>query len=116
MEVGSLSTATSEVDGPLESMGTNTLSATGVPNWGGAAYFPACVVGVPRSQALGDAPGVHRQAGPVRHVVGEDGQHPPVSGMSGFWAFIPYVGGIIWFVKVQGALNRYWESKGVPAS
>jgi hypothetical protein len=22
---------------------------------------------------------------------------------------------IVWFVKVQGALNDYWEAKGVPA-
>ena len=25
---------------------------------------------------------------------------------------VPIAGPIIWFVQVQGALNRYWESKG----
>jgi hypothetical protein len=27
----------------------------------------------------------------------------------------PIAGAIIWFVKVQGSLNRYWESKGAAA-
>jgi hypothetical protein len=25
---------------------------------------------------------------------------------------LPLIGFIIWVVKVQGALNRFWESKG----
>jgi hypothetical protein len=46
----------------------------------------------------------------------EDGQsNPPVSGMSGFWIFLPYVGTFVWIAKVQGALNRFWQSKGAPA-
>ena len=41
-----------------------------------------------------------------------DGETSPVRGITGLWCLIPLVGGIIWWVKVQGALNRYWESKG----
>ena len=45
----------------------------------------------------------------------KDGQEPPVSGWTGLWLF-PFgfliVPAIVWFVKVQGALNDYWESKG----
>ena len=47
---------------------------------------------------------------------------PPVSGLTGLWIFVPYVGGIIYLAKVQGALNAYWKAKGsgtvstVPAS
>ena len=44
-----------------------------------------------------------------------DGQEPPFSGWIGLWWLLPIVGGIVWFVKVQGALNRYWESKAGPA-
>jgi hypothetical protein len=40
------------------------------------------------------------------------GQPKPVSGLTGFWNLIPLVGPIIWVVKVQGALNRRWESAG----
>jgi len=43
-----------------------------------------------------------------------DGQKSPVSGITGLWFILPIVGMIVWFVKVQGALNRYWESKGAP--
>ena len=41
-----------------------------------------------------------------------DGQHSPVRGTTGLWILLPIAGGIVWFVKVQGALNRYWEGKG----
>ena len=43
-----------------------------------------------------------------------DGREPPVSGWTGLWLFpfgIFIIPAIVWFVKVQGALNRYWESK-----
>jgi amino acid transporter len=44
-----------------------------------------------------------------------DGRAAPVSGWAGLWYLIPIVGAFIWFIKVQGSLNRYWESKGATA-
>ena len=47
----------------------------------------------------------------------KDGQQAPVSGWTGLWLFpfgIFLIPAIVWFVKVQGALNRYWESKSAP--
>jgi uncharacterized protein DUF4234 len=48
----------------------------------------------------------------------KDGRESPVTGWTGLWLF-PFgfliITAIVWFVKVQGALNDYWESKGVPA-
>ena len=44
-----------------------------------------------------------------------DGQKSPVRGVTGLWFLLPIIGNFVWFVKVQGALNRYWESKGAPA-
>jgi uncharacterized protein DUF4234 len=41
------------------------------------------------------------------------GQLPPTTGWTGLWAFpggVLVIPAIIWFVKVQGALNRYWEA------
>lgn len=42
------------------------------------------------------------------------GQQPPVTGWTGLWLF-PFgfliVPAIIWFVKIQEALNRYWEGE-----
>jgi hypothetical protein len=40
-----------------------------------------------------------------------DGQQAPFSGWTGLWLLLPIVGAIVWFVKIQGALNRYWEGK-----
>ncbi|HWH55356.1 MAG TPA: DUF4234 domain-containing protein [Gaiellaceae bacterium] len=45
----------------------------------------------------------------------KDGQQPPVTGWTGLWLFpfgIFIIPAIVWFVKVQEALNRYWERKG----
>ena len=43
-----------------------------------------------------------------------DGQEPPMTGWTGLWLFpgaILLVPAIVWFVKVQRGLNRYWEGK-----
>jgi hypothetical protein len=49
----------------------------------------------------------------------QDGREPPITGWSGLWLFpgaILIIPAIVWFVKVQGALNDYWESKGATPS
>lgn len=43
------------------------------------------------------------------------GQDPKVSAVTGLWVLLPLIGSIIWFVKVNGALNEYWESQGATA-
>jgi hypothetical protein len=51
----------------------------------------------------------------IRKMYEQDGQKSPVSGMTGLWVWpgiFIIVGPIIWLVKVQGALNAYWRSKG----
>ena len=42
----------------------------------------------------------------------EGNENPPVSGLTGLWGFVPYVGLFIYLAKVQGALNSYWKAKG----
>src|SRR4051812_3149366 len=44
-----------------------------------------------------------------------DGRAAPMTGWTGLWILLPIIGWFVWIVKVQGALNRYWESKGVIA-
>src|SRR4051794_15221897 len=35
--------------------------------------------------------------------------HPaPVTAITGLWILLPIAGPIVWFVKVNGALNAYW--------
>lgn len=44
-----------------------------------------------------------------------DGREPPTTGWTGLWILLPLAGFIVWVVKVQGALNRYWQSKRMAA-
>jgi hypothetical protein len=50
----------------------------------------------------------------VGKMYAKDGQQPPVSGWTGLWV-VPFgifiIPAIVWFVKVQGSLNRYWALK-----
>ena len=39
------------------------------------------------------------------------GKGQPLTWVTGFWLLLPLVGFIIWTLKVQGALNAYWESR-----
>jgi Domain of unknown function (DUF4234) len=51
-------------------------------------------------------------AGEVGGLYESRGQAKPVSGVTGCWIFLPLVGGIVWFVKTNGALNSFWQSQG----
>jgi hypothetical protein len=54
----------------------------------------------------------------VGKMYAKDGQEPPVTGWTGLWLFpgaILIIPAIVWFVKVQGALNRYWTAKAATA-
>ena len=44
----------------------------------------------------------------VGDMYAEAGKTKPVTGMTGLWALIPLVGGIVWLFKVQGRLNEFW--------
>ncbi len=43
-----------------------------------------------------------------------DGQPSPVTTKTGCWVFLPIVGAIVWFVKMQTALNDFWMRRGAP--
>jgi hypothetical protein len=42
------------------------------------------------------------------------GKQSPVSALTGLWFLLPIIGNIVWYVKVQRALNAHWESLGAP--
>lgn len=48
----------------------------------------------------------------VSHLYTGAGRPSPVSGATGFWILLPIFGPLIWFLKVNGALNDYWTSMG----
>jgi hypothetical protein len=48
----------------------------------------------------------------IGKMYAKDGKQPPMTGWTGLWLFpgeVLLIPAIVWFVKVQGALNRYWE-------
>jgi hypothetical protein len=47
----------------------------------------------------------------VGEMYAERGLERPMTGWTGLWALIPLIGSIVWVIKVQGALNRYWQSQ-----
>lgn len=61
----------------------------------------------------------------VGRMYAKDGRQPPITGWTGLWLF-PFgfliIPAIVWFVKVQGSLNTYWENRagampsGAPAA
>jgi Domain of unknown function (DUF4234) len=46
----------------------------------------------------------------IGNIYAKAGREKPVTGVTGFWNLIPLIGFIIWVVKVQGAMNRLYES------
>ena len=54
----------------------------------------------------------------VGTMYAKDGREKPMTGWTGLWLFpgaILIIPAVVWFVKIQRALNRYWESKGATA-
>ena len=47
----------------------------------------------------------------IGHMYRGDGREAPMTGWTGLWILLPLVGWFVWTIKIQGALNRYWESK-----
>jgi Na+/proline symporter len=45
----------------------------------------------------------------------QNGREAPFTGWTGLWLLLPIIGAFVWFIKIQGALNRYWESKSAEA-
>jgi hypothetical protein len=55
----------------------------------------------------------------IGNMYARNGQLKPVTGWTGLWLFpfgIFIVPAIVWGVKVQGSLNRYWEGKQAAAT
>ncbi len=48
----------------------------------------------------------------IEKMYQEEGLQPPVSTLLGLWCLLPLIGNIIWYVKVQDALNAFWVSRG----
>jgi hypothetical protein len=52
----------------------------------------------------------------IKNMYERDGRQSPVSAIWGLWFLLPLIGNIVWYVKVQRALNDFWSSKGARSS
>lgn len=48
----------------------------------------------------------------IEKMYQSDNRQSPVSAVWGLWILLPVIGNIIWYVRVQRALNEFWLSKG----
>jgi hypothetical protein len=76
---------------------------------GGAIYMILTLVFAPITMFM--------VADEIEKMYTASGKQSPVSALTGLWFLLPFIGNIVWNVKVQGALNNHWESLGAaPAS
>jgi len=52
----------------------------------------------------------------VAKLYQDAGEEPPISALWGLWFLLPLIGMIIWYVRIQNSLNRFWTSRGAPAA
>jgi len=48
----------------------------------------------------------------VGNLYARQGRPRPVSATTGLWLLLPAIGGLVWLIKTNGALNAYWRSMG----
>ena len=48
----------------------------------------------------------------IKSMYERDRRQSPVTVLWGLWFLLPLIGNIIWYLKVQQALNEFWISKG----
>lgn len=51
-------------------------------------------------------------AGEVEQRYRDDGREPPITTLWGLWFLLPLIGNLIWYLRIQGAINDYWAAHG----
>lgn len=51
-------------------------------------------------------------ANEVERMYQEAGEPPRITTMWGLWFLLPVIGQIIWYVRIQGAINTFWQERG----
>ena len=51
-------------------------------------------------------------AGEVESMYRDAGKEPRITVVWGLWFLLPVIGNIIWYVRIQRALNEHWQSLG----
>lgn len=71
---------------------------------GGVAYLVITIFISPVTMFL--------MANEVEHLYLDAGEQPRITTLWGLWFLLPFVGNIIWYVRIQDALNEFWRARG----
>jgi hypothetical protein len=55
-------------------------------------------------------------ASEVEQLYRTEGKEPPITTIWGLWFLLPLIGNIIWYVKIQRAINDFWVAHGSTVS
>jgi hypothetical protein len=51
-------------------------------------------------------------ANEVEYLYREAGEEPRITTLWGLWFLLPLIGNIIWYVRIQNAINQFWQARG----
>ena len=50
----------------------------------------------------------------VAKLYEDAGEEPPITAIWGMWFLLPLIGHLIWYIRIQNALNTFWTLRGAP--
>ena len=71
---------------------------------GGVAYLVITIFISPVTMFL--------MANEVEKMYLDAGEQPRITTIWGLWFLLPLIGNIIWYVRIQNAINEYWQARG----
>ena len=71
---------------------------------GGVAYLVITIFISPVTMFL--------MADEVEKLYLDAGEEPRITAIWGLWFLLPLIGNIIWYVRIQNAINEYWQARG----
>ena len=51
-------------------------------------------------------------ANEVEQMYKDAGEPPRITAMWGLWFLLPFIGNIVWYVRIQNAINKFWQARG----
>ncbi len=51
-------------------------------------------------------------ANEVEKLYTDAGEQPRITTLWGLWFLLPLIGNIIWYVRIQNAINTFWQARG----
>jgi hypothetical protein len=71
---------------------------------GGVAFMLFTIFFVPITMFL--------MASEVEKMYTDAGEEPRITALWGLWFLLPLIGNIIWYVRIQNAINEFWQARG----